>query len=83
MKTALLVLPALTAAQWALRCFKLVQRMRRESGRVTEKKLRTGELLPVLRWRLCLSVLVGSSVATLVGYAASSSTRWDRRSVMC
>ena len=71
-KTALLVLPALTAAQWALRCFKLVQRMRRESGRVTEKKLRTGELLlPVLRWRLCLSVLVGSSVATLVGYFAA------------
>ena len=69
-KAALLALPALAAAQWALRCVRLVQRMRREKGRVgNEKKLRTGELLmPVLRWRLGLSALLFFSLLSLVAY---------------
>ena len=68
-KVALLILPALAAAQWALRCVRLVQRMQREKGREKEKKLRTGELLmPVLRWRLLLSTLICLSLFSLVAY---------------
>ena len=72
-KVSLLCLPALAAAQWAVRCAHLYQRLRREGERTghRERRLKSGELLvPVLRRRLLLSSLVCACTLTLVGYFA-------------
>ena len=64
----------MSAAQWGVRCVKLGQRLRRERLREnnTTKKLRTGEaLVPVLRWRLFLSLLMCTSLTVLVTYFAA------------
>ena len=67
-KATLLLLPVLAAAQWALHCLQLFQRLKKEGQREGKpRQLRTGELLvPVLRRRLALSVLIFSAVAALV-----------------
>jgi hypothetical protein len=71
-KAALLVLPMLAAAQWLLRSASLLHRIRREGERQgKERKLRSGErLVPVLRRRLMLSLLVGLSITACVVYFA-------------
>jgi hypothetical protein len=72
-KCALLLLPALAAAQWALRCAQLVRRLKREAGRTKPRKLRSGEpVVPVLRRRLVLSLINLCCVGTLVGFFAFS-----------
>lgn len=72
-KCALLLLPTLAAAQWALRCVLLVRRLQREGGREKPRRLAGSKelLVPVLKRRLLLSALITAATLLLVLHFAT------------
>jgi len=71
-KCTLLMLPALAAAQWGVRCAGLARRLAREARREGRPaRLRTGELVGrVLRKRLAAAVAMCAATVGLVGFYA-------------
>jgi hypothetical protein len=72
-KTGLLLLPALAAAQWTLRTVTLRRRLAREAARQSRpSRLRSGELVSrVLRKRLFASATMAAASLALVFFYSS------------